>query len=118
MKRNHLRIKLALVIGLSLIILSGVIAYAASTVILAVGTSPQSEFVNGPATVTVRTLTITPGEVLAWHYHPGYAFNVIKSGTLTVEDGCGGEQTLTPGENSAFEELDGRVHRAKNLSST
>jgi len=116
MKRNHLRIKLALVIGLSLIILSGVIAYAASTVILAVGTIPQSEFVNGPATVTVRTLTITPGEVLAWHYHPGYAFNVIKSGTLTVEDGCGGEQTLIAGQ--AFEELDGRVHRAKNLSAT
>jgi Cupin domain len=57
-----------------------------------------------------------PGEVLAWHYHPGYAFNVIKSGTLTVEDGCGEEQTLTPGQ--AFEEMDGRVHRAKNLSPT
>lgn len=116
MKTNHLRNKLALVVGLSIIILSGVIVYAATTVILAVGTIPQSEFVNGPATVTVRTLTIMPGEVLAWHYHPGYAFNVIKSGTLTVEDGCGGEETLTPGQ--AFEELDGRVHRAKNLSAT
>jgi hypothetical protein len=66
--------------------------------------------------VTVRKLTIRPGEALAWHYHPGYAYNVIKSGTLTVEDGCGGEETLTPGQ--AFEETDGRVHRAKNLSTT
>jgi quercetin dioxygenase-like cupin family protein len=94
----------------------GVIAYAATTVILAVGTIPHSELFDGPATVTVRTLTIKPGEVLAWHYHPGYAFNVVKSGTLTVEEGCGGEETLTPGQ--AFEELDGHVHRAKNLSAT
>ena len=41
----------------------------------------------------------------------------MKSGTLTVEDGCGGEGgTLIPGQ--AFEEMDGRVHRAKNLSQT
>lgn len=50
-------------------------------------------------------------------YHPGYAFNVVKSGTLTVEDGCeGAEETLTPGQ--AFEEMEGHVHRAKNLSAT
>jgi hypothetical protein len=67
--------------------------------------------------VTVRTLTIKPGEVLPWHYHPGYAFNVVKSGILTVEDGCGGpDESLTPGQ--AFEELEGHVHRAKNLSAT
>jgi quercetin dioxygenase-like cupin family protein len=96
--------------------LFGVIAYAASTLILAVGTIPHSELFDGPATVTVRTLTIGPGEVLAWHYHPGYAFSVVKSGSLTVEEGCGGEETLTPGQ--AFEELDGHVHRAKNLSAT
>jgi quercetin dioxygenase-like cupin family protein len=117
MKTKHLRKRLALVIGIGFIILCGVIAYAATTVILAVGTIPQSELFDGPATVTVRTLTIKPGEVLAWHYHPGYAFNVVKSGTLTVEDGCGEEQeTLTPGQ--AFEEMDGRIHRARNLSAT
>jgi quercetin dioxygenase-like cupin family protein len=105
------------VIALSLgAVLFGVIAYAASTVILAVGTIPHSELFDGPATVTVRTLTIGPGEVLAWHYHPGYAYSVVKSGSLTVEEGCGGEETLTP--EQAFEELDGHVHRAKNLSAT
>jgi quercetin dioxygenase-like cupin family protein len=119
-KTNHRRNKLSLIVGLSIFILFGVIAYAASTVILAVGTIPQSELFDGPATVTVRTLTLAPGEVLAWHYHPGYAFNVVKSGALTVEDGCGGEETLlaTDTSNNAFEEMDGRVHRAKNLSTT
>jgi len=116
MKTNHLRNKLVLLVVLVLVILSGVIAYASSTNVLAVGTIPNSQFFDGPATVTVRTLTIGPGEVLAWHYHPGYAFNVVKSGHLTVEEGCGGEQTLGPGE--AFEEMDGHVHRAKNLSAT
>lgn len=99
------------------VLLIGVTAYAAVTVILAVGTIPQSQLFDGPATVTVRTLTVAPGETLQWHYHPGYAYNVVKSGTLTVEDGCGGEEeTLTPGQG--FEEMDGRVHRAKNLSAT
>jgi quercetin dioxygenase-like cupin family protein len=111
------RMSRAFVIAISLgAILFSVIAYAATTVILAVGTIPQSELFDGPATVTVRTLTIKPGEVLAWHYHPGYAFSVVKSGALTVEEGCGGEETLTPGQG--FEELDGHVHRAKNLSAT
>jgi quercetin dioxygenase-like cupin family protein len=117
MKTNFLRNRLALAAGLSVVILFGAVAYAAVTVILAVGTIPHSDLFDGPATVTVRTLTIKPGETLAWHYHPGYAFNVVKSGTLTVEDGCGGpEESLTPGQ--AFEELEGHVHRAKNLSST
>ena len=90
------------------------VVYAAITVILAVGTIPDSAFFGGPATVTVRTLTIQPGEALPWHYHPGYAFNVVKSGVLTVEDGCTQQdETLTAGQ--AFEETQGHVHRAKNL---
>ena len=113
-----MRFKTSRVIAISVaVLLTTVTAYAAVTVILALGTIPNSELFNGPATVTVRTLTISPGESLAWHYHPGYAYNVVKSGTLTVEDGCGGDsETLTPGQ--AFEEMDGRVHRARNLSAT
>jgi len=107
----------ALAIALSLGVgLLGVTVYSAIPNILAEGTIANSKLFNGPAKVTVRTLTIKPGEVLAWHYHPGYAFNVVKSGNLTVEDGCGGEETLISGQ--AFEEMDGRVHRAKNLSAT
>jgi len=113
MKTNPLKNKLLLAIAFGLVAVLGLIAYAASTEIIAVGTIPQSELFNGPATLTVRQLLIAPGEVLAWHYHPGRAYNVIKRGTLTVEDGCGEVEVLTPGQ--AFEEVQGRVHRAKNL---
>ncbi len=112
-----LKTRRASLIACAAVLLIAATAYAAVTVILAVGTIPQSQLFDGPATVTVRTLTIAPGEQLQWHYHPGYAYNVVKSGTLTVEDGCGGhEETLVAGQ--AFEEMDGRVHRAKNLSTT
>jgi hypothetical protein len=114
-----------LVVAISLgVALLCVTVYAATTNILAVGTIPDSQFFDGPATVTVRKLTIAPGETLPWHYHPGYAFNVVTNGTLTVEDGCGGEETLqgtgNPANpaNPAFEETSGRVHRAKNLGTT
>jgi quercetin dioxygenase-like cupin family protein len=114
-KRRVLLIGVAFVILVTLGYALARVAYAATTMILAVGTIPQSQLVDGPATVTVRTLTLAPNEVGAWHYHPGYAFNVVKSGALTVEDGCGGEETLNPSD--AFEETEGRVHRARNLGS-
>jgi quercetin dioxygenase-like cupin family protein len=113
------KFKIAAVVAVSLgVVVSAAIVYAQGTNVLAVGTIPHSELFDVPATVTVRTLTINPGVSLAWHYHPGYAFNVVKSGALTVEDGCGGEETLlaTDTSNNAFEEMDGRVHRAKNLT--
>ncbi|MCA1582678.1 MAG: cupin domain-containing protein [Acidobacteria bacterium] len=112
MKTNLWRKSVAIAVGLGAV-LFGITAYAAVSQVIAVGVIPFSELFGGPATVTVRRLTIAPGEVLAWHYHPGRAYNVIKRGTLTVEDGCGGEEVLTAGQ--AFEEVDGRVHRAKNL---
>jgi quercetin dioxygenase-like cupin family protein len=113
MKIKKLSGKLMVITTLGCVILAGAV-YAATTLILAVGTIPESGFFGDPATVTVRTLTIPPGEVGAWHYHPGYAFNVVKSGVLTVENGCGGgDENLTPGQ--AFEELEGDIHRAKNL---
>ncbi len=114
MKITYSKLKISLFAGIGFLVMAGVVAYAATTLILAVGTIPDSDLVAGTATVTVRTLTINPGEVLPWHYHPGYAFNVVKSGVLTVEDGCSEEnESLTPGQ--AFEETAGHVHRAKNL---
>ena len=95
--------------------LLGVALYpAAQGDMLVVGTIPKSQVFDGAVTVAVRALTLKPGEELPWHYHPGYAFNVVKSGTLTVEDGCGELKTLTAGQG--FEETDSRVHRGKNLS--
>ena len=98
------------------VVLLGVSVYSATTNILVEGTIPDSKVFDGPVRVTVRVLTIKSGEALPWHYHPGHAFNVVKSGTLTVEDGCGGEQKLTPGQG--FEEMSGRVHRGKNVDAT
>lgn len=90
-------------------------AYAATSQMIGTGTMQYSEAVGGPATLTMRTLTIAPGEVLGWHHHPGTgAYTVVVSGTLTVEDGCGGEAAYSQGQ--AFLEPPGRVHRGKNLT--
>jgi quercetin dioxygenase-like cupin family protein len=94
-------------------VLLGISAYSAVTNIIAVGTISHSELFDGPATVTVRQLLIAPGETLQWHYHPGRAYNVIKRGTLTVEDGCGQLETFPSG--AAFEETEFHVHRAMNV---
>jgi quercetin dioxygenase-like cupin family protein len=89
-------------------------AFSSTNETLAVGTIPYSDLFGGPATMTTRRLTIAPGEVLGWHYHPGVgAYTIVKQGTLTVEDGCGGEEVFTAGQ--AFIEDTNRVHRGKNL---
>lgn len=113
MKTNLWRTSVAIAVGLGAVLL-GITAYAAVSEVIAVGTMEFSEPIGGPATVTVRRLTIAPGEVLGWHYHPGVgAYTVVTRGTLTVEDGCGGETVFTAGQ--AFLEPPGRVHRGKNL---
>jgi quercetin dioxygenase-like cupin family protein len=96
-------------------VFAGATAYAAVSQIIAVGTMEYSKLIRGPATVTMRTLTIAPGEVLGWHYHPGSgAYTVVTQGMLNIEDGCGGEVIYTAGQ--AFLEPPLRVHRGKNLT--
>lgn len=96
-------------------VLVGITVYAAINQTIAVGVMEHSALIGGPATLTMRTLTILPGEVLGWHYHPGAgAYTIVKTGTLTVEDGCGGETVYTAGQG--FLEPSGRVHRGKNLT--
>jgi quercetin dioxygenase-like cupin family protein len=94
------------------VVLFGTVAYAATATILAVGITPHSELIGGPATLTARHLVTPPGEVGAWHYHPGQVFNVVKSGAIVIEDGCGEAPTYIAGQ--AFENIGGRVHRAVN----
>ena len=112
LRKLNLTRKKVILVGLMVVVLGGVTTYAAVIDILGVGNIPHSDVIGGPATVTVRTLSFAPGEVGAWHYHPGPLFNVVKEGVVTVEDGCGGEQSYSVGQ--AFEE-GGRVHRPKNL---
>lgn len=116
MSKKPLRSRLALAAGIGVVVLFGVVAYAATATILGVGTTPHSELIGGPATLTARHLTTPPGEVGFWHYHPGQVFNVVKSGTIIIEDGCGEAPMYTTGQ--AFENIGGRVHRAINPSGT
>src|SRR6185503_20004768 len=111
-RMNSRRKKLIVLTSLTAFVCLGVTVYAATTVTLGVGNAPHSDTLGGPATMTARTLSLAPGDVNAWHYHPGPLFNIVTQGTVTVEDGCGGEQSYTVGQ--AFEE-GGRVHRPKNL---
>lgn len=97
-------------IGLSL---AAVVLWGATALPLGQGVLPYSDLVDGPASVTMRQFTSMPGEMGPWHSHPGYVVNVVTQGAITIEDGCGGEQTFTAGQ--AFENLGGRVHRWKNL---
>jgi quercetin dioxygenase-like cupin family protein len=106
------RLKTAVVASLAAVLLVGVTLYAATSVISGTGTIAHYAPFNGPATMTARSLFIDANEVLPWHQHPGVgAYTIVKTGTLTVEDGCGGEVVYTQG--TAFVEPPGRVHRGK-----
>ncbi len=112
MKINPSKTGLALGVCVSLLVIG--IIYAATPLELWVGTSDHIGLWNGPATLTARTLKTPVGETTGpWHYHPGYVYNVVRQGTITVEDGCGNVQSYSAGQ--AFETSQGRVHRAYNL---
>ncbi len=101
-------------IGTTAIVLGSVVTYAAITVFRQDATSDYIGLWGGPAQLTARVLTTPAGEVTgAWHYHPGYVYNVVTQGTVTIEDGCGEIHSYSKGE--AFETSEGRVHRAYNL---
>jgi quercetin dioxygenase-like cupin family protein len=106
------KIKLTLAIGLALLAVSGVVYATIIPVILGIGLNADAPLTSGPATVTFRQLTTTPGDVGTWHYHPGYVHNVVTAGTIKIEDGCGAAPSYTAGQ--AFETSEGRVHRAIN----
>ena len=106
------RLNRAIVAGLGILLLVGTSAYAATSVISGVGTIAHYGPFDGPATMTARSLFIGANEVLPWHLHPGIgAYTIVKTGTLTVEDGCGGAVVYPQG--TAFIEPPGRVHRGK-----
>src|SRR5262245_13576172 len=85
---------------------------------LATGRDWNADFkikVKEPIDVGIDMVSIQPGAATRWHYHPGSAFVVIKSGVLTEEDknGC---VTVHPTGSSFFEEA-GQVHRVLNQGS-
>jgi len=74
------------------------------------GTLPSGDLVQS------YQVTLSPGESVPWHYHPGPVYAVIVSGMLTEDEGCGREiQYINAG--SAFTETTGRVHQVFNFGS-
>ncbi len=116
MDPNRSRVIRILSIFAAVLAVGSVVTYAA---IVTFRHDAFSEFIGlrgGPAQLTARVLTTPVGEITgAWHYHPGYVYNVVTQGTITIEDGCGQVRQYSKGE--AFETSEGRVHRAYNLGS-
>src|SRR5437870_3810391 len=108
-----LRSRIVIATGIGFVLLT-IGAYAAVFVYRYDGKSAYIGLRGGPAQVTARELLTPAGEVGTWHYHPGYVYNVVTQGTITIEDGCRGAQTQTFGVGQAFETSEGRVHRAVN----
>ena len=101
-------------IGAAALAVGSVATYAAIVMFRFDATSDHIGLQGGPALVTARILNTPVGEITGgWHYHPGYVYNVVTQGTITIEDGCGEIRQFSAGE--AFETSEGRVHRAYNL---
>ena len=116
MHANRSRVKHIVSTVLALVAVGSAVAYAAIVVFRQDGVSAHIGLQGGPAQLTARILTTPVGEITGgWHYHPGYVYNVVTQGTVTIEDGCGEVRHYSKGE--AFETSEGRVHRAYNLGS-
>jgi quercetin dioxygenase-like cupin family protein len=114
MNTNRSRIVRMVMIGAAVLAVGSVVAYAAVVVFRYDATSEYIGLRGGPAQVTARILRTPVGEITgACHYHPGYVYNVVTQGTITIEDGCGQINQYSAGQ--AFETSEGRVHRAYNL---
>lgn len=111
------RVSVSLLFALVLVGAAAATIYGAIiSSIISVGTAAFVEELEGPGDLSFVTLTFSPGDVSAWHHHPGEVFVVIRSGILTVENPCGGTVAYTAGE--AFVEEPGDIHRAANYSGT
>ena len=114
MTLTHSRNVRILSISAAVLAVGAVVAYAAIVVFRFDATSNHIGLMGGPAQVTARILNTPVGETTGgWHYHPGYVYNVVTQGTITIEDGCGQISSYSKGD--AFETSEGRVHRAYNL---
>src|SRR6266700_7425600 len=115
MKRFNSKRILVFVVVLCAITVFAITAYAVTQERLAQGTIAFSQLFNGPALVTMTKITLQPGDVVPWHYHPGRVYAIVQSGAITEDTGCGGSEVLTTGD--AFEEPIPRVHQVRNTGS-
>jgi quercetin dioxygenase-like cupin family protein len=97
-------------VALGMAALAPAVAQAIGFVPYGEGALPSGDLVQS------YQVTLSPGEVFPWHYHPGVVYAVIVSGTLTEDEGCG-RQLQYVNAGSAFSETPGRVHQVFNLGS-
>ena len=74
-----------------------------------------------PGTVEIQAFTMSPGDVVPWHYHKGLSYVVVVRGTLTEQELIGDGQCTAPAvdvKGSAFVEPPGRRHTVANLGTT
>ena len=84
------RIIRILSIGTAVLAVGSVVVYAAIVMFRQDAFSEYIGLRGGPAQLTARVLRTPVGETTgAWHYHPGYVYNVVTQGRITIEDGCG-----------------------------
>jgi quercetin dioxygenase-like cupin family protein len=116
MEAHRSRIIRIVAIGTAVLMVASAIGYAAIATFRQDAFSEYIGLRGGPSQLTARILRTPVGETTgAWHYHPGYVYNVVTEGTITIEDGCGEIRQFSQGD--AFETSEGRVHRAYNLGS-
>lgn len=87
-------------------------AFAISSDFKYVGTIPLYDPIGGPASVEVFELTLQPGDVFPWHFHPGPAFVVVQQGTITEQHAC--KRPRSWSEGAAFQELPNEIHQVMN----
>jgi quercetin dioxygenase-like cupin family protein len=63
-----------------------------------------------PADVHVQESRFSPGDVVDWHHHPGFALIAVKSGTMTFYDPDCSAHRIGPGQ--AFVESGGPTKAA------
>jgi quercetin dioxygenase-like cupin family protein len=87
---------------------------AITATLLTVGTLEEPVDVNNdrirlktknPADVHVQETSFSPGDVVDWHHHPGFALIAVKSGTMTFYDPDCSTHQVGPGQ--AFVETGG-----------
>lgn len=69
-------------------------------------------FDGGPAVVHMAELTMLRGDLISWHHHTGQVFVVVKSGTVTENDGCGTIERHSAGQ--AWFEAPNHIHEVYN----
>ena len=68
---------------------------------------------KGDSDVYVQSNVWQPGGTTGWHSHPGYAFVLVREGSVRVKDGDTCKSTIY-NEGDVFTEMPGHVHKASN----